>query len=338
MLVSLNDFTKLTCIGAGSFGEVFLVKYKNDHMYAMKVLNKENIDIKKARTEYEILLESHHPFVTNLQFCFQTELNLYMVMQYCAGGNFYNILKKQKCFSEHETKFYGSCLLLALEYLHFKGIIHRDVKLENIIMHASGHIMLTDFDLSLSSDKIIHRCIVKKYSHEKGLCSEPNIVSDRQVGTSMYMAPEIVCGKTYGPMIDWWSYGILIYEMLYGISPFEGKNVYDTFNLIIQCHLEFPTLTPTNCKISSKLKNLIKNLLEYESDKRLGYTGGSTEIKDHPFFNKVEFQLLKNQIPPIIPIVELNFKNDVFDDVSDMINPDLLYDDNPWKVFKNIHN
>jgi protein-serine/threonine kinase len=152
------------------------------------------------------------------------------------------------------------------------------------------------------------------------------------------MAPEIVSGKTYGPMIDWWSYGILIYEMIYGISPFEGKNTYDTFHLIIKCQLEFPTLTPSNHKISSKLKNLIKNLLEYEINKRLGYIGGATEIKDHPFFNKVEFQLLKNQIPPIIPVVNLTFKNDIFDDASDMINPELLNDNNPWKIFKNIIN
>jgi protein-serine/threonine kinase len=354
-IVKLDDFTRISTLGSGAFGDVYLVKHiKTDTVYAMKCLNKEKIKkkITRAQTEYKILLNSHHPFVSTLQFCFQTQLKLYIVMQYCAGGNFYDVIKRQpnKCLSEQDTKFYISCILLALEYLHFNGIVHRDVKLENILMHGSGHIMLTDFDLSICCpcDKVIHRCIKKKYSHGKGICSEPNIRSKDQLGTPIYMPPEVVVGKIYGPEVDWWSYGILIFEMLYGVPPFEGKTINDTLNLVTKCNLEFPKHTPLNCKLSSKLKHLIKKLLVHDPSSRLGYNGGATEIKDHPYFKGVEFQLLKNQKPPIIPTLSNNidhhyftinnYKNDTIEDSSEMINPKMLKDTDIWKVFENINN
>lgn len=355
--ITLSDFEKISLLGSGSFGDVYLVKHtKTDRIYAMKSLKKEYIEkkITRALTECEVLKESHHPFISTLHFCFQTELKLYIVMQYCAGGDFYNVIGRQpnKCLKESDARFYASCVLLALEYLHFNGVIYRDLKPENMLMHESGHIMLTDFDLSLrcSYDKVVHKFIEKPYSHKNGLYSEPNIKCNDQFGTPEYMAPEMVEGKVYTSIIDWWSFGIFIYEMLHGNPPFMGHTQWDTFKLISKCQLEMPNLTPNGCKISKKAKHLIKNLLERNPKNRLGFNGGATEIKDHPFFKKVEFQLLKNQIPPIIPELQNAFDHHYFDgyspvanDLSDfnedtslVVHPKKLQDNDIWKVFCDI--
>lgn len=134
----------------------------------MKICRKDNHKIERALTERKILMNGNNPFISTLYFCFQTKLNLYIVMQYCAGGDFYNVINRQpnKCLTESQTKFYASCVLVALEYLHFYGIIYRDLKPENILMHESGHIILTDFDLSYhTNNQVISRVIIKPYSH-----------------------------------------------------------------------------------------------------------------------------------------------------------------------------
>lgn len=350
--ISLNDFDKISLLGCGGFGDVYLVKHKQTNMvYAMKSLNKEKIkkDVKKAQTEYKILLESHHPFISSMQYCFQTEMKLYIVMPYCPGGDLYSVMRRQpkKCLIESDVKYYASCILLALEYLHFNGIVYRDLKPENILMDKDGYVKLTDFDLSIcSGEKVIHKCIIKRFSHSKGLCSEPNIMSNQQCGTAVYMAPEIVDSKIYGSVVDWWSFGILIFEMTFGVPPFQGKSIYDTFGLISKCKLKIPKITPYDSKLSHKLKNLIKELLQHEPEKRLGFNGGATDIKDHPYFKHIEFQLLKNQKPPIIPslngILDChyfsvgNYINDPNIDTSKMVDPKQLKDGDIWKEFKTI--
>ena len=347
--VTINDFDKIALLGKGSCGKVYLVKHKKtNYPYAMKVLNKhKRKTLNHALTERKILMNMKYPFISSLYFCFQTELNLYIVMQFCAGGDFYSVIRRQphKCLTESQTKYYSSCILLALEYLHFNGIIYRDLKPENILMHESGHIMLTDFDLSICSNKVIPRIVTKPYSRCSGVCMEPDIESDDWVGTPEYMAPEIVEGKHYNCCVDWWSFGILIFEMLYSESPFCGENLNKTFQLIQKCHLEFPS-NHTPYDISSKVKNLIKHLLIHEPEKRLGFAGGSTEIKDHPFFKDVEFQLLRNETPPIIPELSGPLDTHYFDNVehcdqiedkSNVINPETLGDENIWKAFNNIN-
>lgn len=346
--VTIDDFEKITLLGAGSCGNVYLVKHKKtNYPYAMKVLKKnKRKTLNRALTERKILINMKYPFISTLFFCFQTELNLYIVMQYCAGGDFYNVIQRQphNRLTEIQAKFYASCILLALEYLHFNGIIYRDLKPENILMYESGHIVLTDFDLSIYSTKVTPRIVTKPYSHCTGVCIEPDIRVEDWVGTPEYMAPEIIEGKHYNASVDWWSFGILIFEMLYGDSPFCGENTSKTFQLIHKCHLEFPS--HPSYEVSSKVKNLIKHLLIHEPEKRLGFSGGSTEIKDHPFFKEVEFQLLRNQVPPIIPELsgplDFHYFNDNGhcdnnEDNSNIINPDTLDSGNIWKVFNNIN-
>ena len=349
--VTIDDFEKINLLGAGSCGDVYLVRHKRTkYIYAMKRLKKDTKrkNITRALTERQILTHTDYPFISTLFFCFQTELSLYIVMQYCAGGDFYYVIHGQpnNCLTEAQTKFYSSCILLALEYLHFNGIIYRDLKPENILMHESGHIVLTDFDLSFcSTDKVIPRVITKPYSHCMGVCAEPDIKCNEQVGTAEYMAPEVVIGKPYTSIVDWWSFGILFFEMLYGTTPFYGKTNCDIFKLIRKCQFEFPNHAPDGSDVSSKAKKLIKSLLIYEPEKRLGFKGGSTEIKDHPFFKDVEFQLLRSQVPPIIPELSSRMDSHYFDhnmhgnpseDTSKMVNLDTLDDNNIWKTFSDI--
>lgn len=304
--LSINDFDKIKCLGNGSAGEVYLVKKHNTNCeYAMKVIKTDTkSSTNKALTEQEILIHSHHPFIATLFYSFQTELQLYIIMPYCECGNFYHFMRKQKykCFNEEQTKYYASCILLALEYLHFTGVIYRDLKPENILVCLSGRILLTDFNLSVyGKNKVTMKTFKKPHAHDLGVVSEPNVIMYGQVGTPEYFAPEVVDNKPYTCIVDWWSFGILIYEMFYGSTPFRHNDMETMYKLISKCHLSFPHHTPQNHELSHKAKNLIKKLLRHDSYKRLGFNGGAVEIKCHPFFNDVEFQLLRNKIPPIIP-------------------------------------
>ena len=177
------------------------------------------------------------------------------------------------------------------------------------------------------------------------MCTEPLIKSDHTCGTPHYMAPEVIHRESYSSIIDWWAFGILIFEMLYGIPPFRGDNTSEIFNSVCKCHLEFPNNTPCKCKLSSQVKNLIKKLLEYIPEKRLGFKGGSTEIKDHPFFKNVKFQLLKNQIPPIIPKLmgpldhhyfnTKTIQHNLIENDTNILDSKMIND--KWNVFNN-HN
>jgi protein-serine/threonine kinase len=346
--LSVNQFEMLKLLGVGSAGHVYLVKKKdNKHLYAMKVLKKDKLSTKaqsRILTERNVLLNAHHPFISTLFFCFQTQTKLFIVMQYCAGGDFYSVIQRQPkgCLTEPQAKFYASCVLLALEYLHFNGVVYRDLKPENILMRESGHIVLTDFDLSICSPESVHsRVMTKPYTHKGGVVSEPEVKVDAGlVGTAEYMAPEIIEGKPYTCIVDWWSYGILIYEMLYGKSPFRGKDMRVTFELIRQCHVEFPHHPQE--EVSQKAKDLVRALLHHNQKKRLGYNGGAAEIKDHPFFNEVKFQLLSSTTPPILPKISTPtdshyfkpLENDwPFDDASLVVDPAALPDNSIWKRF-----
>lgn len=297
-----HDFETIKVIGNGTQGSVFLVSVKNepssfsikdkDKMYAMKMIKKDcQCKINRASTEKEILSTINHPFIPTLHNYFETDLDLYFIMDYCSGGDLYCLLKKQQLFTNDQVKYYAACVLVALEYLHFNGIIHRDIKPENILITNTGHIMLTDFGLSCKSDNTNIHTIMKTYTHCYGICTEPGIKCREQVGTPAYMAPEIVEGKCYTSAVDWWSFGVLMYEMTFGQLPFKGVTMYYTYKLIRECKLVYPK------HIKANLKDLMNHLLISDQYKRLDGVG----VKDHPYFSDVKFQLLNNQIPPYIP-------------------------------------
>lgn len=310
--VDVTAFEKIKLLGRGDVGKVYLVKEKSTKkLYAMKVLNKKEMiernKIKRALLEQEILATSNHPFIVTLYHSFQSEDYLYLCIEYCMGGEFFRALqtRKSKCIPESDARFYASEVIALLEYLHLMGFIYRDLKPENILLHASGHIMLSDFDLSKRTDNIRRPEIVQNLSNNgvMGLDTKACIDGFRTnsfVGTEEYIAPEVIRGKGHTSAVDWWTLGIFIYEMLFGTTPFKGSTRNQTFANILKKDVGFDSSIQS---ISSNCKSVIRKLLIKDELKRLGSKSGATDIKQHAFFKNVQWALLRNQKPPMIPIL-----------------------------------
>lgn len=352
--IGLNDFERLKLIGVGGVGHVYLVRLKGtNQLYAMKTCRKADMEkqnkIKRALTEREVLATADHPFISTLYYSFQSNTQLCFIMQYCAGGEFYRFIQRQpmKCLLEEQVKFYASEVLLALEYLHLKGFIYRDLKPENILMHATGHVLLTDFDLSKHATNPVQPKIVTKiYSGGTGVVSEPDLITNSFVGTEEYLAPEVIRGTGHNATVDWWTFGILIYEMLYGFTPFKGKNQAETFQKIQKTNVvSFPPHPRgKDHEVSKTLKQLLKALLTVDRNKRLGAVGGATDIKDHPFFKDIKWQLLRQTTPPIVPKLSDPLDTKYFRDMEDTwdwtdqqeIDPTKLSANDKWKDFQDV--
>ncbi|KAF3124213.1 serine/threonine protein kinase, AGC [Orbilia oligospora] len=282
-----------------------------------KVLSKKEMikrnKIKRALAEQEILATSNHPFIVTLYHSFQSDEHLYLCMEYCSGGEFFRAAlqtRPGKCIPEDDARFYAGEVTAALEYLHLMGFIYRDLKPENILLHQSGHIMLSDFDLSKQSDPggaptmIISR--VGTSSHSMPTIDTKSCIADFRtnsfVGTEEYIAPEVIKGCGHTSAVDWWTLGILIYEMLYGTTPFKGKNRNATFANILREEVGFPE-SPGSPQISGTCKSLIRKLLVKDEVKRLGSRAGASDVKAHPFFRSTQWALLRHMRPPMIPTV-----------------------------------
>lgn len=315
--VDQNCFEKIKLLGKGDVGKVYLVKEKvSSKLYAMKVLNKKEMiernKIKRALAEQEILATSNHPFIVTLYHSFQSKDHLYLCMEYCMGGEFFRALqtRETKSISENDAKFYAAEVTAALEYLHLMGFIYRDLKPENILLHQSGHIMLSDFDLSKQSESTKNPEIFFN-SKNHGLSNNNNgptldtkacidgFRTNSFVGTEEYIAPEVIRGKGHTSAVDWWTLGIFIYEMLYGTTPFKGKDRKKTFVNVLKKDVKFLD----NHLVSSNCKSLIKKLLIKDEAKRLGSKTGAGDIKNHVFFKTTQWALLRNQKPPMIPVL-----------------------------------
>jgi len=213
--VGLLDFEIISMLGKGSFGKVMKVQHKETgRMLAMKILRKDMLtkahDIEHTKTERRLLAKIRHPFIVALHYAFQTEERLYMVIDYIAGGDLYYHLKNSKRFPEDTVRIWGAELVMALKYLHQLNVVYRDMKPENLLLDAQGHLHLTDFGLShLHSEK-----------------AGPNALMHTFCGTPYYVAPEMLVGKKgYTRMVDWWSLGIVIFEMISGKPPFYSNNM-----------------------------------------------------------------------------------------------------------------
>lgn len=312
-----QSFEKLKILGKGDVGKVYLVREKETKkLYAMKILNKKEMierkKIKRVLAEQGILATANHPFIVSLYHSFQSEDHLYLCMEYCMGGEFFRALqtRRMKCISESDARFYAAEVTAALEYLHLMGFIYRDLKPENILLHQSGHIMLSDFDLSKQSSNAANPALI---SSTKSSTSLPQLDTNACingfrtnsfVGTEEYIAPEVIWGKGHTSAVDWWTLGIFIYEMLFGITPFKGSTRNQTFSNILKNEVQFPDYN----QISNNCKSLIRKLLIKDETKRLGSHSGASEIKSHPFFKNTQWALLRNQKPPMIPILNPNKK------------------------------
>ncbi|CAL9733353.1 flippase kinase 1 [Monosporozyma servazzii] len=304
-VVAPKSFEKVKVLGKGDVGTVYLVRErKTDRLYAMKIFSKSDMikrkKIKRILAEQEILATSNHPFIVTLYHSFQTEDYLYLCMEYCMGGEFFRALqtRKTKCICEEDARFYISEVIAALEYLHLLGFIYRDLKPENILLHQSGHIMLSDFDLSIQ----VSNSTTPQLAKTQDSMVDTKIDGFRTnsfVGTEEYIAPEVIRGNGHTAAVDWWTLGILTYEMLYGFTPFKGEGAKQTFVNVLKNDITFPN----NNEVSRTCKDLIKKLLIKNEAKRLGSKSGAADLKKHPFFKRVKWTFLRNQEPPLIPVL-----------------------------------
>ncbi|NP_001296628.1 ribosomal protein S6 kinase 2 beta [Hydra vulgaris] len=283
-----SHFELLKVLGQGSFGKVFMVRKivgkDAGHIYAMKVLKKATLKVRdrvRTKMERDILAEVEHPFIVDLHYAFQTEGKLYLVLGFLRGGDLFTRLSKEVMFTEEDVKIYLAELAMALDHLHRLGIVYRDLKPENILLDVDGHIKLTDFGLSKES---IYDVENKTYS----FC-----------GTVEYMAPEVVNRRGHGTASDWWSYGVLMYEMLTGSLPFQGANRKETMQQILKAKLGMPHF------LSREAQLLLRALFKRNPQNRLGYKDGLEEIKEQEFFQSLDFEkLYKKEIePPFKPAV-----------------------------------
>ena len=295
--VKLDDFKVLKVIGRGSFGKVCLVEYMPTHeIYAMKSLKKdiliEQEQIENTLLEKEILQTIDYPLLCGLVFCFQTEERIYFVMPFLSGGELFQHLRKFRTFGEDKVRFYGAQIALALEYLHSKGIVYRDLKPENILMDDKGYLRLADFGMAK-----------KLQGDEKAMSF---------CGTPEYLAPEIITMEGHDKNADWWSFGILLFEMLCGLPPFYTENLDKMYEMIKNSSVKFPK----RLNLSEEAKDVIRKLLDKNPKKRLGSQNGVEDIKKHPFFADIDFDLLvQKKIPaPFIPNLENGTDVQYFDE------------------------
>ncbi|OVA03608.1 Protein kinase domain [Macleaya cordata] len=358
--LGLKHFKLVKQLGCGDIGTVYLAELMGTScLFALKVMDNEFLASRKklprAQTEREILQMLDHPFLPTLFAHFSTDKFSCLVMEYCPGGDLHILRQRQptRNFSEQMARFYLAEVLLALEYLHMLGVVYRDLKPENILVREDGHIMLSDFDLSLrctvsptlvkSSSSIKEptkelsrpcmgtNCIdpfcpqpswaqvpcfsprlisaadkTRKLKPDQGasvnmlpqLVAEPTSArSNSFVGTHEYLAPEIIKAEGHGNAVDWWTFGIFMYELLCGKTPFKGLGNEETLANVVFQSLKFPE-TPS---LSFHARDLIRRLLIKEPDNRLGSVKGATEIRQHPFFEGLNWALVRCAVPPELP-------------------------------------
>ncbi|KAI0866710.1 Pkinase-domain-containing protein [Xylaria cubensis] len=271
---SLNDFDLLRTLGTGSFGRVHLVQSKhNQRFYAVKVLKKAQVvkmkQVEHTNDERRMLGEVKHPFLITLWGTFQDARNLYMVMDFVEGGELFSLLRKSGRFPNPVAKFYAAEVTLALEYLHSRNIIYRDLKPENLLLDRHGHLKITDFGFA-------KRVPDKTWT----LCGTPD-----------YLAPEVVSNKGYNKSVDWWSLGILIYEMLCGYTPFwDSGSPMKIYENILRGKVKYPAY------VHPDAQDLLERLITPDLTKRLGNLyGGPQDVKGHPWFSEVTWDRLSRK-------------------------------------------
>ncbi|KAJ3613198.1 hypothetical protein NHX12_019450 [Muraenolepis orangiensis] len=313
--LGISDFTFLQVLGKGSFGKVMLARLNGgERVFAVKVLKKDIIlqddDVECTMTEKRVLsLARCHPYLTQLYCCFQTMDRLFFVMEFVNGGDLMFHIQKSRKFEEPRARFYAAEITSALMFLHCKGIIYRDLKLDNVLLDKDGHCKLADF----------------------GMCKE-GVFEDGATGTFCgtpdYIAPEILQEMLYGPSVDWWALGILLYEMLSGHAPFEAENEDDLFESILNEEIVYASW------LSTEAVNILKALLTKAPAGRLGCVsleGGENAVLHHAFFGPIDWEKLnlRELEPPFKPKIKTAEDVNNFDPDFTQEEPTLTPIDDP---------
>ncbi|KZL79329.1 agc pkc protein kinase [Colletotrichum incanum] len=304
--IGLDHFNFLAVLGKGNFGKVMLAETKRSkRLYAIKVLKKEfiieNDEVESIRSEKRVFLianRERHPFLTNLHACFQTETRVYFVMEYISGGDLMLHIQRGQ-FGTKRAQFYAAEVCLALKYFHENGVIYRDLKLDNILLTLDGHIKIADY----------------------GLCKEDmwfGSTTSTFCGTPEFMAPEILLDKKYGRAVDWWAFGVLIYQMLLQQSPFRGEDEDEIYDAILADEPLYPIHMPRDSV------SILQKLLTREPDQRLG--SGPTdaqEIMNQPFFRNINWDDIyhKRVAPPFMPQIKSATDTSNFDSEFTSVTP-----------------
>ncbi|CAL8322029.1 unnamed protein product [Lota lota] len=313
--IQMEDFHCLSVLGRGHFGKVLLAEHKRSgKLYAIKALKKGDImtrnEVDSLQCEkriFEAINCAQHPFLVNLHGCFQTADHVCFIMAYSPGGDLMTHIHNG-VFSDKQARFYASCVLLGLEFLHANSIVYRDLKLDNLLMDADGFVRIADF----------------------GLCKEGMAHGDRTstfCGTPEFLAPEVLTENNYTRSVDWWGMGVLIYEMLVGESPFPGDDEEEVFDSIVNDEVRYPRfLTPDS-------QAVIQKLLQKDPEKRLG--GGeedAQEVKRHHFFQGMDWEALlaKKVKPPFVPVIKTPEDVSNFDEEFTHLKPVLTLPHTPY--------
>ncbi|XP_063700416.1 cGMP-dependent protein kinase 1-like [Culicoides brevitarsis] len=299
--IQLEDLTPLGCLGKGGYGKVDLVQYNNEKLFALKYLKKFDIvqcqQQKHVFNEKEVMLSCDCPFIVKLYRTFHDSRYLYFLMEPCLGGEVWKLLKNYKFFDEPTTKFFAACVTEALDYLHRRHIVYRDLKSENLMLDTRGYLKLVDFGFA----KFL----------------KPNEKTYTFVGTPEYTCPEIITNKGHNKSADYWSLGIFIFELLVGKPPFGGKNPMRIYNNILRgiVAVEFPL------KVPKRAQSLIKDLCQHNPVLRLGnLKNGVMDIKNHSWFHDINWDKIRHQtfpspfVPHIVKTEDYHFLEQINED------------------------
>lgn len=280
---TMNDFERIRTLGRGAFGRVLLVKHKESNVfYALKILSKSEIvktrQVENAINEKRLLACVDFPFIIMLAYSFKDNSYLYMVLDFVIGGEMFTLLRTMRKFPEALARFYGAQVVLAFEYLHGLRVAYRDLKPENILINDDGYVKVADLGFA----KKLH-----KDRRTWTLCGTPD-----------YMAPEIITNKGHHCAVDWWAFGVLLYEMTAGFPPFMHQDQMKTFEHIISGKIRF------TANFTADLKDLIRNLVQTDLSRRFGnLKSGVEDIKTHKWFAECDFLEIYNKgvKPPYKP-------------------------------------
>ena len=307
---SIYDYESLAIIGRGAFGEVHVCReIKTGNIYAIKKMKKEILTQKNQvmhiRSEQLIMSKIKSPWIVDLKASFQEDDYLYLVMEFLPGGDFMSYLIKKDILTEDEARFYTAELILAVDSIHKLDCIHRDIKPDNILIDKNGHIKLSDFGLAKVSDNIHKNFINNKFNNNK-LTHQKNYSC---VGTAYYVAPEVLNKSGYGKDIDWWSVGVIFFEMLIGYAPFCSEETKEVCYKVLNWKKYLKI--PDDFTLSEEAEDLINKMINNQEE-RLG-KNGIEEIKAHPFFKGIDWDNIRNTKAPFIPDIKNDYDTKYFE-------------------------